>query len=71
MFTTRPMWIRAIEGANGQGSAPAEQDGETQEETAGGQEQGKATAEAKDPNGRGSKQAVLADLARERQTAGT
>ena len=66
MFTTRPLWIRAIEGANGEGSAPAEPTGETPEETAGGQEQGNPPAEVEDPNGRGSKQSVLADLARER-----
>lgn len=66
MFITRPLWIRAIEGANGEGSAPVEPTGEPQKETPGGQEQGKAPAEAEDPNGRGSKQAVLADLARER-----
>lgn len=74
MFMNRPLWIRAIEGTDGNGaaSAPAseQQTGEPTgqaDEVGQGDQDGTPLAEGEEnPDGRGSKSAVLADLARER-----
>lgn len=74
MFTNTPPWLRFIEGADNEaGAATAEDNAETSsdatekttaeggEETSPGEEE-----EEENPDGRGSKRAVLGDLAKER-----
>lgn len=74
MFMNRPLWVRAVEGADENGAAGAttseqqtgESTGQADEVWQGGQD-GTSPAETEEnPDGRGSKSAVLADLARER-----
>ncbi|MEJ6019868.1 capsid assembly scaffolding protein Gp46 family protein [Corynebacterium sp. H113] len=76
MFKNRPVWVRALEGTNdgasgAAGSAPeGSSDGEEtppagEQNPAEGSSEKEAT-DGENPDGRGSKQAVLADLARER-----
>lgn len=74
MFKTRPMWIRAVEGADENGAAGAPTEAQKTEDiseqaTKGedtGQDNTPAAESEENPAGRGSKSAVLADLARER-----
>ncbi|ALA66922.1 capsid assembly scaffolding protein Gp46 family protein [Corynebacterium lactis] len=73
MFKNRPMWIRAIEGADENSAAGAPVEASASEDTGaerstgqGGQGDTQPVEDAENPDGLGSKRAVLADLAKER-----
>lgn len=74
MFMNRPLWIRAIEGTDGNGAASApteaqhsgESTGQADDVRQGDQDDAPPAEGEENPDGRGSKSAVLADLARER-----